>query len=360
MKPLVKQILSAAAGMTVALGLVWGFHTYLQSRNAPTPKPPAPTAPVTPVAATPAPEIPAAVKPAATTPTAPAPAAPVAPAAPTADELVCQAEATRTSDPAAAKALYRKALAAEPDHLFARSGLIHVLTARQDFQGLATLYTALLKDEPTNKKLLYNLAVTQTRLREFLDAEANYRKLLAIEPANRIARENFANVLGVQGKYSGAIVAWEALAKLQAGDEKPPTHPWMQIGRLNLLLKQTDNAKAAFLQVLELESTATTRTAIAVEWRKSGHLGIALAHHQLAFKKENDYDDTTWREQGNTYLLLFGETGDKKHLDTVIHNWRMSRRLKPNQPKLEARIEAANKKLAELIVTEAQAPPANQ
>ncbi len=348
-----KQILSAAAGMTVAMGLVWGFHTYLQSRNAPTPKPPVAATPATPTPVAPI----TPTTPVATTPAAPTPPAVPTPKPPTADELVCQAEATRTSDPAAAEALYRKALAAEPDHLFARSGLIHVLTARQDFQGLATLYTALLKDEPTNKKLLYNLAVTQTRLREFLDAEANYRKLLAIEPANRIARENFANVLGVQGKYSGAIVAWSALAKLQAGDDKPPIHPWMQIGRLNLLLKQTDNAKAAFLQVLELTSKHNLaedqiRTAIATELSKAGHPGLAIAHLTLAVKCNAQYAPA-WREQGNIYLRIYDETKEKNHLERAIQGWKTSLQCDPKQPKLKEILTAAEKKLAELIVSDA-------
>ena len=329
----VKQILSALCGMAIALGLVWGLHTYLQSRNASAPKLPV-------VAAKPKPAVPAPPKP--------------VPTEPTADELVAQAEAIRESNSLEALALYTRALIREPKHPFARSGLVHVLTARQDFEGLVTIYTAFLKKEPTNTKYLYNLAVTQTRLREFLDAEATYERLLTIDGENQTAWANYAYLLSNQGKYSVAIAAWRELAKVQTKRKKNvPSDTWLEIGHLQLALKQTNKAKAAFLNAMNLsDDLPWTRMRIADMWSDVGHHDMALVHIRLAIQADAT-DANLWREKGMVFLRAYAEVKDKTYLSKAIESWKTSLRLNPKQSNLKKHLTAAEKKLAEMIVSDA-------
>ena len=350
MPPLLRQILSAAAGVAVALVLVWGFSWIMDSGETPAPPAPTPTAGNT--VPDPAPKLPAVMPtasalPASSVPKAPAekPVQPVHSDTPALNEMLVSAEAQLKANPDKAEVLYRQVLQTAPDNQRAREGLILSLTAQKKFTDLVTLYTALAAAEPNNATHLYNLAVTQTRLTRFFDAEATYAKHMTLDQTNRHAWENYANILAVQGKLSGALTAWKTLATLQATDKTPPSSTWMEIARLELMLEDEDGAKTAFAQVLELttkaeQSAAPVRTAIAELWSQFGHHGIALANLKLAFRNDGKAPEP-WRVQGNVYLRMYGETGDKEHLGRAIHDWQTSLRCNRNQPKLKERLNSA-------------------
>ncbi len=104
----------------------------------------------------------------------------------------------------AAEASYRRALATNPAHAEARSGLAKLLLDRNAAEA-EPLFAAAVAAEPGNAAALNNLGICRDIQGKHASAQDAYRRALAINPDLTSAQQNLALSLAFSGRAAEAV-----------------------------------------------------------------------------------------------------------------------------------------------------------
>jgi tetratricopeptide (TPR) repeat protein len=140
-----------------------------------------------------------------------------APAAAPADAAAwfARGEALETSDPAAAEAAYRQALALAPDLAAAYLNLGAMWAAAGRFAELAALSEQALAHCPGNALVHYNHGVALDHLERLPEALASYERCLVLDPTLADAHYNLGRLREQLGDARGALRNFSAYRRLQ-------------------------------------------------------------------------------------------------------------------------------------------------
>ncbi len=117
-------------------------------------------------------------------------------------ELGCELEG---SEPAEARAAYRRALELDPGHADARVNVGNLLLEDGQAGAAAEHYRLALRDDPQNALANFNLGVALEEMERFGEAAEAYRTALEIDPELADAHYNLAGVLERRGDRGGAL-----------------------------------------------------------------------------------------------------------------------------------------------------------
>jgi tetratricopeptide (TPR) repeat protein len=123
--------------------------------------------------------------------------------------------ALEDSDPAAAEAAYRQALALAPDHEAAYLNLGAMLSDAGRFAELAALSDAALAHCPRSSLLHFNRGVALDHLERLPEAAASYEQSLALDPSLADAHYNLGRLREQIGDQRGALQHFSAYRRLQ-------------------------------------------------------------------------------------------------------------------------------------------------
>jgi len=136
------------------------------------------------------------------------------PAAVSAEELFAQAETLETSDVAAAKRIYGKAIALAPDFMDAYLNLGAIMCEQGDCDGAVRLFTKAIERNPKEPLLYFNRAVALEDLNRFGEALKSYDLALQLDPNLADAHFNAGRLYVVLGNSQGAIRHYSAYRRL--------------------------------------------------------------------------------------------------------------------------------------------------
>ena len=125
------------------------------------------------------------------------------------------AEQIEASDPAAAEAGYRRALALEPAHVDAALNLGAMLCDTGRAAEAAALYDAAIAASPQAALLHFNRAIALEDLQRDREALEAYRHSLALDPELADAHYNAARLLERMNDAQGALRHYSAYRRLQ-------------------------------------------------------------------------------------------------------------------------------------------------
>ncbi len=123
--------------------------------------------------------------------------------------------ALEQSDPAAAEAAYRQAIALAPDYEAAYLNLGALLSEAGRFAELAALSDEALAHCPASPLLHFNRGVALDHLERLPEAVASYERSLALDPALADAHYNLGRLREQAGDARGALQHFSAYRRLQ-------------------------------------------------------------------------------------------------------------------------------------------------
>jgi tetratricopeptide (TPR) repeat protein len=109
------------------------------------------------------------------------------------------------TDPSAAAAAYRQALALEPGHPDANLNLGRLLHEAGDLEAAEAHYRAAAEAAPTSAGARYNLGVVLEDLKRWTPAIAAYREALKLDDRLAAAHFNLARLLQAKGQRAAAL-----------------------------------------------------------------------------------------------------------------------------------------------------------
>lgn len=156
-----------------------------------------------------------------------------------ADDVFRRAEAAdRAGDAAAAEALLRGVLAADPDHVDALSRLGFLLARVGRRVEALSPWRRAASLRPDSAAHRYNLAELLRQLGHPAEAEAEFRAVLSLDPGWAEAHFGRANALKAAGRTADALAAYTRAVELQ------PAHARALYNRGNLLREEGRVAEA--------------------------------------------------------------------------------------------------------------------
>lgn len=126
--------------------------------------------------------------------------------------LGCELE---SSDPAEARAAYRRALELDPAHADARVNVGNLLLEDGQAEAAAEHYRLALRSDPENALANFNLGVALEEMERFAEAAEAYRTALEVDPELADAHYNLAGVLERRGDRGGALRHLRAYRELR-------------------------------------------------------------------------------------------------------------------------------------------------
>ena len=126
-----------------------------------------------------------------------------------------RAEALEATDPPAAEALYRRLIAAWPDHADAYANLGFLMCEAHRYEEAAGLYAQAVRHCPQAPLLHYNRGVALEALGRVQEAVASYETCLRLAPDMADAHQNAALLYARAGDKHSAIRHFSAYRRLQ-------------------------------------------------------------------------------------------------------------------------------------------------
>lgn len=132
-----------------------------------------------------------------------------------AQQMYERAEALEATDPPAAEALYRRLIAAWPDHADAYANLGFLMCEAHRYEEAAGLYAQAVRHCPQAPLLHYNRGVALEALGRVQEAVASYETCLRLAPDMADAHQNAALLYARAGDKHSAIRHFSAYRRLQ-------------------------------------------------------------------------------------------------------------------------------------------------
>ena len=178
-----------------------------------------------------------------------------------------------------AMALYRDALARDPNDVVAYSNLGTALAANGQLDEAIARYRQALALAPNDADSHYNLANALTAQGKFADAVSQFREALRIEPGFAEAHLNLGNALVALGQPEAAAGHYRRGAEL----EPDGVEAFNNLGLLAATQGSFDEAIARFRHALEIDPDfADAHTNLGSALQQTGDVTNALIHFRRA------------------------------------------------------------------------------
>ena len=238
---------------------------------------------------------------------------------------------------AAAAAIYRELVAADPTHFGALHMLGVIALSSQDWAAACDLIGRAVAVNADSADAWYNLGLAHGHMQRAIDALACYDRSIALSPDHYRAYNNRANVLAELGRYADAVVACARAIACK------PDYAEAYCNRGNALrqLRQLDVAVASYDLALThcptLTEAIANRGAVLHELER---FAAALARHDQALALNPRYAEA-WSNRGAT-LLQLGQFA------TAVASFDRALEIKPDYAEAYANRGAALKELQQL------------
>jgi len=183
------------------------------------------------------------------------------------------------------RSLLGQAIAAAPQSVAPRMGLIRYLLGRQDFKSALPAASELVRIQPANRDGLVLLGNIQLAMGKKAEAVGTYRRLTALTPTSAGPQVLLGNALLSAGERAGSVRAMEAAVKLA------PASADIRTAQIQLLLKQGSNdaavAAARAFQTANPGTAADLLLAQTLELTKHHDQAEAVLNKSLADKPAN-------------------------------------------------------------------------
>jgi tetratricopeptide (TPR) repeat protein len=234
-------------------------------------------------------------------------------------------------------ALYRAALARDPNDAVTRGNLGAALAAKGELDEAIAQYRAALDLAPNDADSHYNLANALMAQGKLVDAAGQFREALRIEPGLAEAHVNLGNALAALGQTEEAADHYRRAIALRPDGVDA-------VNNLGLLLAadgRLDDAIALFRRALAIDPDfADARTNLANAHNDLGarlaeqkQLDEAIGHFQQAIRLAPEHAEA----HGNLAMAL----EIQGELDAAIRHYQEATRLAPGNPEVERRLRAA-------------------
>jgi len=219
---------------------------------------------------------------------------------------------------AEAIALYRDALAREPNYAVAHSNLGNALAANGQLDEAITHHRMALELTPDDADSHFNLANALTAQSELMDAISEFREALRIAPGFAEAHLNLGNAFVSLGQVEAAADHYRQAAELEPGFAK--AH--LNLGSAFVLLGQLEEAADHYRQAAELEPERVEAfNNLGQIATAQGHLDEGVARFREALEIDPDFADA--HSNLGAVLQQIGE------VDEAVTHFRRAVELRP-------------------------------
>ena len=150
------------------------------------------------------------------------------------------------------------------------------------------LYRSVLKVQPDNVIIYYNLGVTLREFGKIDEAEASYKRAVELKSDFILAHYNLGNTLKVQGKFEEAKVSFKKAIELKPDYIEAHHNLGSTFERLNKL----NEAEASYKKVIKLKpDLAEAHNNLGMTINKLGRLDDAEACYKKAIELKPDYTE---------------------------------------------------------------------
>ena len=222
---------------------------------------------------------------------------------------------------AEAEALYRRILAAQPNH----AGALHLLGVLAHQAGRNELAVEWIRQaialDPNNPDAHSNLGEACRAMGRFDEAVAAFRLALELKPDSPEIHNNLGNALREQGQFDKAIAACRRALELQPGLPQA----YNNLGNILRVQGRLDEAVAAYRRALELKpDSVETHNNLGNTLRERGQPDEAVAAFHRALQLQPNFPQTH-NDLGNALM-------DRGQLDEAVAAFRRALELHPDDP----------------------------
>ncbi len=246
-------------------------------------------------------------------------------------------------------ACFYRAAELDSDNPDALKGLSVALLADRRYEDALPIFEMLVGISPDDRTARFNLAVIQSRLGYFGQAEQNYLELLRQDEDFLEARYNLATLYQSRGKLMMARDTWRKVLSKAPDFSKARE----SLGEVLTDLGDTDGAMAEYSEAAKLQDddpTAWLNFASAA--KNAGSLGRAVVAAKKAIKLA-PRDKEIWARYGNLLLDVHRVNQKREFLEEALQAWQMSLEIDPQQENIIEKVEMYRRVL---LVTSQQAP----
>ena len=171
-----------------------------------------------------------------------------------------------------------------------------------DYEEAEAGYRRLLEIRPADANIHERLGVTLARQKQFPEAKENFRKALEIKPDNASALYELGNLLSLEGRYD------EAAEKYRRSLGLNPDHVFtlVNLGSVFAFQGHLDEAAGTFERALDVAPDSFDAHRQLAEVRtKQGKLKEAIPHFQAALASRPDAGEVHFR-----LAIALADTGD--------------------------------------------------
>jgi tetratricopeptide (TPR) repeat protein len=227
-------------------------------------------------------------------------------------------------------ALYRAALARDPDDVVTRSNLGTALAAQGRLDEAIAEYRTALNLAPHDADGHYNLGNAFMAQGKLADAASQFREALRIEPGLTEARINLGNALAAAGHAEEAADHYRRAIELNPDAVEA-------INNLGLVLAgqgRLDEAIAQFRRALAIDARfADAHSNLASTLKEAGALAEALSHFRRAVELLPESADA----RNDLGVML----AQQNQLDEAVEHFRQAIRLAPGHAEARRNLEMA-------------------
>ena len=204
------------------------------------------------------------------------------------------------------------------------------------------IYRSILKIQPDNVIIYYNLGVTLRELGKIDEAEACYKRAIELKSDFILAHYNLGNTLKAQGKFEEAKVSFKKAIELRPDYIEAYYNLGSTFERLNKL----NEAEASYKKVIELKpDLAEAHNNLAMIIDKLGRLDEAVACYKKAIKLKPNFNEA--------YFNLANISYKRNDLDEAEANYKKAIELKPDLAEAHNNLGMTINKLGRLDDAEA-------
>ena len=204
------------------------------------------------------------------------------------------------------------------------------------------LYRSVLKVQPDNVIIYYNLGVTLREFGKIDEAEASYKRAIELKSDFILAHYNLGNTLKAQGKFEEAKVSFKKAIELKPDYIEAHHNLGSTFERLNKL----NEAEASYKKVIKLKpDLAEAHNNLGMTINKLGRLDDAVTCYKKAIELKSNFNEAYFNLANTLYEL--------NDLDEAEASYKKVIKLKPDLAEAHNNLGMTINKLGRLDDAEA-------
>jgi tetratricopeptide (TPR) repeat protein len=227
------------------------------------------------------------------------------------------------------------AVARDPSDLDALKAMAATLTVAGRHEEALDFHRMIARLLPGQRAPRFNCAMALARMRRFTEAQEQLLELLAEAPDDVRCRYNLAGIYQAQGKFDLAAETWDHVLKQGsslAASDLAAAHT--SHGQALSALSDHQRAMTAYAEAAKLRPDdlgAWLNLSAAAQSAGSYGRAIFAAKQAAALAP---MEPALWNRLGEIWLELHRATNRPDCLKEALEAWRVSVRLKPDQPEI--------------------------